>query len=407
MHIWITILILTFIPFYKKANCYITAGPTDTEVLVNRSAYLNCSTSILSQEVTWYRYRVGDPYRRHDVYDAGVIDRSYRDRFYIDGDKTNGVFNLVIRRVLLDDAGKYECQDDGGIGDKRSAELVVLDDNGPVCQSNIPAEGLMGPNDCGFEPTTIELSCVVKFHGNSAPQMEWNMEQGVKETKFPQNTVSYNSTADQATCNLTVKAELQMNQSSIVCKTTGSTPHKCAVEVDNVLYAFDNNTGTDVTMNEKVTCFANSSQPCSYRWKWFEWKYDILVASNSELTVAREGWHRCEAECHFGMRTCLIEAMVIHVFSPSTAGPQQDSKTAVSVLATIVVFLLLFIIIGSIIFLIFRKRCCGCTVYVDRRRNSPKRSESKTLQDEPLRDQEVESAGLESVKLRNTSVHLI
>lgn len=111
----------------------------------------------------------------------------------------------------------------------------VTDDNGPVCQSNIPAEGLMGPNDCGFEPTTIELSCVVKFHGNSAPQMEWNMEQGVKETKFPQNTVSYNSTADQATCNLTVKAELQMNQSSIVCKTTGSTPHKCAVEVDNVL----------------------------------------------------------------------------------------------------------------------------------------------------------------------------
>lgn len=75
-------------------------------------------------------------------------------------------------------------------------------------------------------------------------------------------------------------------------------------------------------MNEKVTCFANSSQPCSYRWKWFEWKYDILVASNSELTVAREGWHRCEAECHFGMRTCLIEAMVIHVFSPSTAGEQ-------------------------------------------------------------------------------------
>lgn len=69
---------------------------------------------------------MGDPYRRHDVYDAGVIDKSYRERFYIDGNKTQGVFNLVIRRVLEEDAGKYECQDDGGIGDKRSAELVVL-----------------------------------------------------------------------------------------------------------------------------------------------------------------------------------------------------------------------------------------------------------------------------------------
>lgn len=111
----------------------------------------------------------------------------------------------------------------------------VTDNNGPVCQSNIPAEGVIGPNDCGFGPTTIELACGVEFHGHSAPQLEWSLKRRDDETKFSQNTFYCNSTMDQVTCNLTVKAELKMNQSSIVCKTTGSIPHQCAIEIPKVL----------------------------------------------------------------------------------------------------------------------------------------------------------------------------
>jgi hypothetical protein len=319
-HTRFIIVILTVHLSYKTANCAITVIPTDTEVMVNQPTYLNCSTTITTQEVAWYRYRVGDPYRRHDVYDAGIIDKNYRDRFYIDGDKTKGVYNLVITRVLEEDAGKYECQDNGGIGDKRSAELVVLDSNGPVCQLNTPAEAIVGPNDCNIEPTTLEFSCGVKFHGNIPPQLEWSMKVGSEEKKFPQGNSSYNSTVNEATCNLTVKAEQQINGSSIVCKTTRSTLHQCAVNDVKLSYAFKYGEGVPHTLNDHVTCVANSSQPCTYKWKRFELENDVTIARDSELKAEREGWYRCEAECQFGTKMCYLVAMVIHVFPPITRG---------------------------------------------------------------------------------------
>lgn len=41
-------------------------------------------------------------------------------------DGATGAYNLVIPSVRMEDAGKYECQGDGGRGAKHSADLVVL-----------------------------------------------------------------------------------------------------------------------------------------------------------------------------------------------------------------------------------------------------------------------------------------
>lgn len=37
-----------------------------------------------------------------------------------------GAYNLIISSPTVADAGRYECQDDAGRGDKGSAQLIVL-----------------------------------------------------------------------------------------------------------------------------------------------------------------------------------------------------------------------------------------------------------------------------------------
>ena len=62
---------------------------------------------------------------RNDVYDDGFA-LEYKDRFSIETNVAEGVFNLVVERPTVGDAGRYECQDGVGQGDKAPAELIVL-----------------------------------------------------------------------------------------------------------------------------------------------------------------------------------------------------------------------------------------------------------------------------------------
>lgn len=63
--------------------------------------------SAASDEIHWFHYAIG-AHDRVFVYGYG--------KFY----------NLVIPSAKLEDAGKYECQDKRGAGDKKSAQLTVL-----------------------------------------------------------------------------------------------------------------------------------------------------------------------------------------------------------------------------------------------------------------------------------------
>ena len=93
--------------------------PSITEAKINDSTYLNCSTSLEAEKVQW---RHGNNF----VYTGINFLDPYTIRFSVEINSSTGASNLVIRLVRPSDAGTYECLEDEGFGEKRSAELIVL-----------------------------------------------------------------------------------------------------------------------------------------------------------------------------------------------------------------------------------------------------------------------------------------
>lgn len=95
--------------------------PRDTDVKVNHSTYLNCSTDYASTAIFWFH---GKKY----VYTGNTILEPYNERFAINRNTLNGtnIYNLVIHSVQPEDAGEYICAEDEGVGEHHSVQLVVL-----------------------------------------------------------------------------------------------------------------------------------------------------------------------------------------------------------------------------------------------------------------------------------------
>ena len=95
--------------------------PSDTDVKLNHSAYLNCSTDLGPTAIVWY-------HGNKSVYNGNAILEPYHKRFEIDMNAWNGTYryNLVIHSVQPGDAGEYICAEDEGVGDEYSVQLIVL-----------------------------------------------------------------------------------------------------------------------------------------------------------------------------------------------------------------------------------------------------------------------------------------
>ena len=87
---------------------------------------LNCGTSY-PHPVYWTHIPVGESVAI-DVYVVGVLSGSYATsgRYNVDVDASIGQYDLVIRRVQLEDAGTFVCIDDYGNGLQVSANVTVL-----------------------------------------------------------------------------------------------------------------------------------------------------------------------------------------------------------------------------------------------------------------------------------------
>src|SRR6218665_3575076 len=76
---------------------------------------------------------------------------------------------------------------------------------------------------------------------------------------------------------------------------------------------FSSDKTINMTVNDEVSCFANSSQSCSYKWKWFSGD-DISTESDTQILKPKKpGWHRCESTCSFGNRSCTVVSMHANV----------------------------------------------------------------------------------------------
>ena len=73
--------------------------------------------------------------------------------------------------------------------------------------------------------------------------------------------------------------------------------------------ALSENSTINKNINDDILCKANTSQFCSYKWKWFQ-ENDITTESSTSVLMARKpGWHRCEAECYLRNNTCNLLVM--------------------------------------------------------------------------------------------------
>ena len=100
--------------------------PKDTDAVVGGTAFLNCSTTLVSAEIHWFHYAVGDTKDRSFVYGYDQFYSRYLGRFQMEKNAATGSYNLIISSVTIADAGRFECQDDSGRGAKYSAQLTVL-----------------------------------------------------------------------------------------------------------------------------------------------------------------------------------------------------------------------------------------------------------------------------------------
>ena len=77
--------------------------------------------------------------------------------------------------------------------------------------------------------------------------------------------------------------------------------------------AFNSTERVNATIGEEVKCVANSSQSCSYKWIWFNGSQSVLT--NQTFKPMEAGPYRCEATCHIGNTSCIVDAMFVEVYS--------------------------------------------------------------------------------------------
>ena len=100
--------------------------PKDADAVVGQTTFFNCSTTLASAEIHWFHYAIGDTKDRSFVYGYDQFYSSYIGRFQMEKNAATGSYNLIISSVTIADAGRFECQDDTGRGDKDSAQFTVL-----------------------------------------------------------------------------------------------------------------------------------------------------------------------------------------------------------------------------------------------------------------------------------------
>lgn len=247
------------------------------------------------------------------------MERAYRQRFRIEGgQRATGEFNLVIESAQGQDAGRYECQDDEGMGEKRSANIVVLEDE-LRCSSDAQVSGVVGPNDCGLRPDVVQLSCRVRFKGEVAPKLKWTVRNGDPSDVISGGDSLCWTSANEHFCNMTLSVDrLQLSETSFICETSrlvGQRQTNCTADRLKIMYAFD---GKRVqvarSIGGEVNCSANSSQPCLYSWSQVKNGEEVNISDNAMFVPQVAGLYRCLARCPIGGRVCALEALHVHVF---------------------------------------------------------------------------------------------
>ena len=107
-----------------------------------------------------------------------------------------------------------------------------------------------------------------------------------------------------------------------------STRHVLVLEwifIDFIADAFNTTEKRTVSLPQTVTCSANSSQQCSY--KWIHEGEEIQSLDNTLELVPGSllGEYQCLAECQFHERLCVIQALLL-TYAPSSNNWNANRK---------------------------------------------------------------------------------
>lgn len=312
------------------ANGVLLIWPEDTEVVVGQSVTISCHTSDV-YSVHWEHTLVGSRTSR-EIYISKTVVRPYSWRVTIVGDSNKGEYNLTIGRVELSDAGKYHCIDRAGHGEKKDAQLIVLE-SFPQCNSNSNPDGMIGDNDCGIEPEDIKIVCTLRYSGNIPPVLEW-MDGGSNSTPLKTLTIERfpdeDATTFKATFTSVIRSDHRLSNNSIICKTALSKLH-CASDVEKfrILYVFNTSSTLQINQSSHVTCSANSSQQCMYTWTEFIRLEENKIASAiNSIHIDRPGRFICKAECEIRQQKCTVLPKSVEFI---TIGPAAKATQEISV----------------------------------------------------------------------------
>lgn len=102
----------------------LSVKPTDSDVIINRSASFHCS-SLSHRTFQWLYYDWKSPSDGTLIYANGRFTQpQYVNKFHLE--TTDTASNLVISSVQGGDAGEYECRDGEGSSSSSRATLIVL-----------------------------------------------------------------------------------------------------------------------------------------------------------------------------------------------------------------------------------------------------------------------------------------
>jgi hypothetical protein len=302
---------LYFIPwlFFAAMECKIIGYPQSMAVMVGETARITCHSD-MDEPVEFVSWRPGQSEYRNIqlIYESGILANHLQSRVSVERDL--GLHVLVIRNVTFNDAATYRCRDEGGIGERAVAQLIVVDPN-VTCTSNIRAGGMVAGNvPVSPESDYIIMSCVVKYTGNVSPIINFKRNGTRITNPIIQNWFNYGQNHTRVLLKTVardsdegINFEYYVTMPTNIITSDSITALRNTVSTVHVLYL----SALNIT-RPSVTCPIETNMNetnCIYKHIY----YRINIANQTNLSFT----YACVTRCKIDNKTCIVSSPQIRV----------------------------------------------------------------------------------------------
>jgi len=165
----------------------IAVGPQNVAALVGSDITLTCTSTTTGNERVQFVEFVTNPTGAY-ISDGGFLLPGHPNyfRYGFSTDMTNGVYNLTIRGLIIDDGGEYGCQDSNLAGSYALNDVIAIDGL-PNCSTTLP------PNRIVNVGAYYSAECLVNFRARDgiAPIVTWTGYGNYNQATIGHNTSTW------------------------------------------------------------------------------------------------------------------------------------------------------------------------------------------------------------------------